>query len=123
MNGQRTACAPGSTRPVTWPALPITRREQTMKAADLQPPAAFYHMIEARGDRALIDSFLLKRPSIGARMAAGKALRKQVPRSGQATLDARTNRPDPVDILAQQDATRVKELVPVRHARMLENPF
>ena len=57
-----------------------------MKAADLQPPAAFYHMIEARGDRALIDSFLLKRPSVSARMAAGKALRRQVPRFGTGNL-------------------------------------
>jgi uncharacterized protein (DUF2252 family) len=94
-----------------------------MKAASLQPPSSFYRMIEAHGDRALIDSFLLKRPSVGDRMAAGKALRKQLPRSVQATYDTRADRPDPIDILRQQDATRVKELLPVRYNRMLENPF
>jgi uncharacterized protein (DUF2252 family) len=94
-----------------------------MKATNLQPPPAFYRMVEAQGDRALIDSFLMKRPSISERMAAGKALRKQVPRSSQATYRARSDRPDPVEILQQQEVARVKELLPVRHARMLENPF
>src|SRR4051794_32043459 len=77
-----------------------------MKASDLQPPSTFYRMIEAQGERALIDSFLLKRPSLSERMAAGKALRKQVPRSAQAMYETRPVRPDPIDILKQQDATR-----------------
>ena len=94
-----------------------------MRPGNLQPPSSFYRMIEAHGDRALLDSFLLKRPSVSERMAAGKTLRKQVPRSAQATYDKRADRPDPVDILKQQEATRVKELLPIRHGRMLENPF
>jgi hypothetical protein len=94
-----------------------------MRAGNLQPPSSIYRMIEAHGDRALLDSFLLKRPSVSERMAAGKALRQQVPRSVQATYDKRADRPDPVDILKQQEATRVKELLPIRHGRMLENPF
>jgi uncharacterized protein (DUF2252 family) len=94
-----------------------------MKASSLQPPATFYRMIEAHGDGALIDSFLSKRPSISERMAAGKALRKRLPRSAQATYERRADRPDPVGILKQQDATRVRELLPIRYARMLENPF
>jgi uncharacterized protein (DUF2252 family) len=101
----------------------MARPEQVMKAGSLQPPSMFYRMIEAHGDRALIDSFLLKRPSVSERMAAGKALRKRVPRSAQATFDTRADRPDPIDVLTQQDATRVKELLPVRHGRMLESPF
>jgi hypothetical protein len=76
-----------------------------MKASSLQPPATFYRMIEAHGDGALIDSFLSKRPSISERMAAGKALRKRLPRSAQATYERRADRPDPVRILKQQDAT------------------
>ena len=80
-------------------------------------------MIEAHGDRALIDSFLSKRPSVSERMAAGKALRKRVPRSAQATFKTRADRPDPINVLMQQDATRVKELLPIRHGRMLESPF
>jgi uncharacterized protein (DUF2252 family) len=94
-----------------------------MKAGNLQPPPTFYRMIEAHGDRALIDSFLLKRPSVSERMAAGKALRKRVPRSAQATFDTRANRADPVDVLTRQDATRVKALLPLRRSRMLESPF
>jgi uncharacterized protein (DUF2252 family) len=94
-----------------------------MKVVSLQPPSTFYRMIEAHGDRALIDSFLSRRPSVSERMAAGKALRKQVPRSAQAIFHPRADRPDPVDVLTQQDATRVKELLPVRYGRMLENPF
>jgi len=94
-----------------------------MKTGSLQPPSTFYRMIEAHGDRALIDSFLSKRPSVSERMAAGKALRKRVPRSAQATFKRRADRPDPINVLMQLDATRVKELLPIRHGRMLESPF
>ena len=40
-----------------------------MKADSLQPPSTPYRMIEAHGDRALIDSFLLKRASVSEHMA------------------------------------------------------
>ncbi|MGY3237529.1 MULTISPECIES: DUF2252 domain-containing protein [unclassified Bradyrhizobium] len=94
-----------------------------MKARSLRPPSAFYRMIEAHGDRALIESFLMKRPSVDERMAVGKALRKHVPRSAQAIYETRADRPDAVDILEQQDASRVQELLPIRYDRMRENPF
>jgi len=32
-------------------------------------------------------------------------------------------RPDPVELLAEQGQTRVPELLPVRHGRMLNSPF
>src|SRR4051794_30465824 len=116
-------CTPGNSKPVIRLAIPIARRELVMRADNLQPPSTFYRMIEAHGDQALIDSFLLRQPSVGERLAAGKALRKQVPRSVHAAYEVRTDRPDPVDVLKQQDATRVKELLPVRYGRMLDNPF
>jgi uncharacterized protein (DUF2252 family) len=94
-----------------------------MRVGQLQPPSAFFRMIEAHGDRALIDSFLLKRASVSERMAEGKALRKQVPRSAQAAFDPPASRADPVDLLARQDAARVKDLLPIKYGRMLENPF
>ena len=94
-----------------------------MRAASLQPSSTFYRMVEAHGGQAFIDSFLFRRPSVSERMAAGKALRKDVPRSAQAAYDTRTDRPDPIEILKRQDATRVPKLVPVRHGRMLANPF
>lgn len=94
-----------------------------MKADSLRAPSTFYRMIDAHGDRALIDSFLLKRPSVSQRLAAGKAMRKQIPRSAQAIYETRADRRNPIDILSQQDSSRVKELLPVRYDRMLENPF
>ena len=94
-----------------------------MKAASLQPTSTFYRMVDAHGERALIDSFLFKRPSVSERMAAGKALRKEMPRSAQAAYDIRKDRPDPIEILKRQDATRVPKLLPVRFGRMLADPF
>ena len=51
----------------------------------------------------------------------GKDLRKRVSRSAQAgfTPDGR----DPVDIIREQNSTRIQELVPVRISRMLHSPF
>ncbi len=56
------------------------------------------------------------------RRRAGKALRKQVPRSSHAAWDPPTDRTDPVEILTAQERTRVPELIPLRHARMLASP-
>jgi uncharacterized protein (DUF2252 family) len=55
--------------------------------------------------------------------AAGRALRKQVPRASQADWAPPKNRRDPVKILQAQEKTRVAELVPVRHQRMAQSPF
>jgi uncharacterized protein (DUF2252 family) len=46
-----------------------------------------------------------------------------VPRAAQAVYEKRADRPDPVEILERQSATRVRKLVPVRYGRMLANPF
>jgi uncharacterized protein (DUF2252 family) len=63
----------------------------------------------------------ISRPS--ERSARGKELRKLVPRSSHATWEPAREREDPVDVLAEQDETRVPELVPVRYGRMLTSPF
>jgi hypothetical protein len=94
-----------------------------MSEGNLRANSSFYRMIEARRKRSLADSFMIKRPSVSQRIAAGKALRKQVPRASHATYNKRANRPDPIDILERQSATRVRKLVPVRYGRMLANPF
>ena len=94
-----------------------------MKANSLRAPASFTQMIEAHGEQALFDSFLFKRPSVRERMDEGKSLRKQMARSAQATYDVRPDRPDPIEILERQAATRIPKLVPVRYGRMLANPF
>ncbi|WP_330275516.1 DUF2252 domain-containing protein [Lentzea sp. NBC_00516] len=61
--------------------------------------------------------------SVAARVAAGLAARKEVPLDAHAELNSDTDRRDPVDVLAGQDATRLPELVPIRYGRMLASPF
>ncbi|MCD9874839.1 DUF2252 domain-containing protein [Streptomyces guryensis] len=57
------------------------------------------------------------------RAALGKAARASLPRTAHAAFEPDAKRPDPVDIIERQSATRVPELVPVRYGRMLESPF
>ena len=57
------------------------------------------------------------------RLAAGRAIRKQVPRRSQAYFAPSKDRPDPITLLDGQNATRVPQLVPLRWRRMLESPF
>jgi uncharacterized protein (DUF2252 family) len=57
------------------------------------------------------------------RAAAGKALRREVPRSSHAGWSAPKDRADPVAVLESQNAGRVPELVPIRHGRMLDSAF
>jgi uncharacterized protein (DUF2252 family) len=57
------------------------------------------------------------------RAGRGKAARSAVPRDSHARYDPAADRPDPVGLLERQAATRLPDLVPVRHARMLASPF
>ncbi|MFF8473825.1 DUF2252 domain-containing protein [Streptomyces sp. NPDC015414] len=57
------------------------------------------------------------------RMARGRNARSRVPRSGHGVFEPAPDRPDVIDVLARQSATRVPELVPIRYGRMLESPF
>jgi uncharacterized protein (DUF2252 family) len=57
------------------------------------------------------------------RSAAGKAARAAVSRSSHGEWAPAPDRPDPVDLLLQQDESRVPELVPIRHGRMSESAF
>jgi uncharacterized protein (DUF2252 family) len=61
--------------------------------------------------------------SIEQRIKAGKEHRKETPRAAHAEWSAPADRPDPVEILKQQDKHRVADLVPIRYGRMLESPF
>jgi uncharacterized protein (DUF2252 family) len=62
-------------------------------------------------------------PSAEERAARGKAARAAVPRSRHATFEPAADRPDPVELLESQSASRVPELVPIRYGRMLASPF
>jgi uncharacterized protein (DUF2252 family) len=57
------------------------------------------------------------------RLARGKAARAEVPRSAHAGWEAPSVRRDPVAVLEEQALTRVPELVPIRHGRMLVSAF
>ncbi|WP_433383901.1 DUF2252 domain-containing protein [Actinoplanes sp. CA-142083] len=59
----------------------------------------------------------------GSRAEAGREARKRVPVESHAEFAAAEGRRDPVAILQEQDATRVPELVPIRHGRMGLSPF
>ena len=55
--------------------------------------------------------------------ALGRRKRQAVPRSAHQAWAPPPERPDPVQILLEQDSTRVPELVGLRHSRMLASPF
>ena len=55
--------------------------------------------------------------------STGKSARARTPRSSHAVWEPGPDRTDPVETLGRQDATRVPELVPIRHGRMLASAF
>jgi uncharacterized protein (DUF2252 family) len=57
------------------------------------------------------------------RAALGKAARAQVPRRSHGEWEPSSKRPNPVELLQEQSASRVPELVPIRYGRMLVSPF
>jgi uncharacterized protein (DUF2252 family) len=57
------------------------------------------------------------------RAELGKTARSEAPRSGHGAWAPSSSRPDPVELLEEQAATRVPELVPLRYGRMLVSPF
>ena len=57
-----------------------------------------------------------------ARVEQGRFQRKVVPRTSHAAFEPGPER-DPIAILEQQEADRLPDLVPLRHARMAETPF
>jgi uncharacterized protein (DUF2252 family) len=62
-------------------------------------------------------------PTVDERRAKGKEAQNRTPLSSHTGWTPATDRPDPVALLQQQDATREPDLVPVRHGRMLVSPF
>jgi hypothetical protein len=61
--------------------------------------------------------------AVETRMAEGRAERESVPLEALGEWEASGARPDPVGILEEQNTTRVPELVPIRHGRMIVSPF
>jgi uncharacterized protein (DUF2252 family) len=61
--------------------------------------------------------------AIEERLAEGRGERESVPLEAHGEWAAPGDRPDSVGILEEQNATRVPELVPIRHGRMIVSPF
>ncbi len=61
--------------------------------------------------------------TVEERAALGKAARSGVPRSSHAAWEPSAARRSPEEVLLEQAADRVPELVPIRHGRMLASPF
>src|SRR2546430_4714105 len=57
------------------------------------------------------------------RIAAGRALRKDVPRDAHGDWQRARDRPDRVEVRVAQGQSRVPELLPIRYGRMAESPF
>ena len=62
------------------------------------------------------------RPTPEQRAASGKAARARAPLESHADFRPAKSR-DPIGLLVSQAETRVPELVPIRHGRMLVSPF
>jgi uncharacterized protein (DUF2252 family) len=64
-----------------------------------------------------------KAPTREERAAKGREARERVPRRSHGDWEPSADRPDPIAILEQQAESRVPELVPIRHGRMMVSPF
>ncbi len=60
---------------------------------------------------------------VASQRSDGKLLRRTIPRSSHGVWLPPTDRPDPVDLLEEQNSDRLPWLVPVRRARMADSPF
>ena len=71
----------------------------------------------------VLTHFTTKPKSIDERIEAGKKLRMKQPIHQLGEYKPSAKRKDPVAILEKQAETRLKDLVPIRYARMLASPF
>jgi uncharacterized protein (DUF2252 family) len=61
--------------------------------------------------------------TVAERQAAGREVRKIVPRTSHAVWTPAGDRPDPIQLLRAQDDDRMADLVPIRWGRMSASPF
>ena len=61
--------------------------------------------------------------TVEERAARGKAARAELPRKVHGEWEPTAHRTDPVELLEEQAASRVPELVPIRYGRMLVSPL
>jgi len=72
---------------------------------------------------AMASSTAVAHPSVKDRKELGKQARSKIAPSAHEGWKPAADRPDPVALLEEQDATREVDLVPVRHGRMMVSPF
>src|SRR6516162_9178309 len=56
-------------------------------------------------------------------VAMGKALRDKCPRTAHAVWQPPSNRPAPLELLAESSQGRIPQLIPIRYGRMMQTPF
>jgi hypothetical protein len=78
---------------------------------------------EGRASAATGDGHAKPHRTAAERAAHGRAVRSAVPRSSLAGWEPAPGRRDPVELLEEQARSRVQELVPIRHGRMLVSAF
>ena len=69
------------------------------------------------------ESDVIPHPTVEERAAAGLAARERLPREQLGELVITPDRPSVVEVMRAQAASRVQELIPIRHARMAVSPF
>ena len=77
----------------------------------------------ANGKRARSRAPAVEHLSVQERVARGKAARTDVGRNVHGDWAPASGRRDPVELLDDQAATRLQQLVPIRYGRMLVSPF
>jgi uncharacterized protein (DUF2252 family) len=78
---------------------------------------------DTRPNPTFASSWRRQRLSVDERVARGRSARRAAPRSSHGRFEPPPGRPDPVDVLERQAATRVAELVPIRYGRMMVSAF
>jgi uncharacterized protein (DUF2252 family) len=61
--------------------------------------------------------------TVADRRAAGRSLRKEVPRYSHEEWSPAPDRPDPISLLEEQNLSRQVQLLPIRYSRMAASPF
>lgn len=56
-------------------------------------------------------------------LALGKSLRTKCPRQSHSEWQPTKNRHNPLDLIVESNRGRLRELIPLRHGRMLQSPF
>jgi hypothetical protein len=57
------------------------------------------------------------------RRARGKSRRRAAPRHSHGDWRPASDRPDPIDLLQEQDKDRIRRLLPMKYGRMAESPL